>query len=149
MHLVIPTHHYLFWVVCHPSKTFPLKELGWEPQNRLISSPHRKTIPSLTSDLWTTAPILAGYKWVVPKPYAYSTPIWVHYLSGVHTFVIAYGFVWSCCVFYCSFNSLWRGWVTGSSLFASRFFFGLGIAWVWAFSPLIQPLSPFTFWFVG
>ena len=26
MHLVIPTHLSLFWVVCHPSKTFPLKE---------------------------------------------------------------------------------------------------------------------------
>ena len=35
------------------------------------------------------------------------------------------------------FNSLCHGWVIGSSFFASRFFFGLGIAWVWAFSSLI------------
>ena len=26
MHLVFPIHHSLFWVVCHPNKTFPLKE---------------------------------------------------------------------------------------------------------------------------
>ena len=42
------------------------------------------------------------------------------------------------------FNSLWRGWVIGSSLFAYCFFFGLVITWAWAFSSLIQPLSPFT-----
>ena len=27
MHLVIPTHLYPFWVVCHPSRTFSRKEL--------------------------------------------------------------------------------------------------------------------------
>ena len=30
MHLVISAHFSLFWVVCHPSRTFPLKELEWE-----------------------------------------------------------------------------------------------------------------------
>ena len=27
MHLVIPTHHSLFWVICHPSRTFPPKRV--------------------------------------------------------------------------------------------------------------------------
>ena len=35
MHLVIPTHLSLFWVVCHPSRIFPPKEFEREPQNRL------------------------------------------------------------------------------------------------------------------
>ena len=39
---------------------------------------------------------------------------------------------------------MWHRWILGSSFFASRFFFGIGIAWVWAFSSLIWPLSPFT-----
>ena len=30
-HLVIPAHVCLFWVICHPSRTFPLQELEWEP----------------------------------------------------------------------------------------------------------------------
>ena len=35
MHLVVPTHHSIFWMVCHPSKTFPPKKFKREPQNRL------------------------------------------------------------------------------------------------------------------
>ena len=73
MHLVILAHLSLFWVVCHPNRTFSLKEFEREPQNRLSPSPHRQTIPSLTSDPWPTTHILAGYKWVVPKPCVCST----------------------------------------------------------------------------
>ena len=57
--------------------------------------------------------------------------MWIHCLSSAHAFAIACGFVWSCCVFCCFFNFLWRGWVIGSSFLASRFFFGLDIAWMW------------------
>ena len=32
MHLMIPTHLSLFWVVCHPSRTFPSKEFKREPK---------------------------------------------------------------------------------------------------------------------
>ena len=109
MHLVISAHLYLFWVVCHPSWTFPPKELEREPQNRVPPSPHRQTTPSLTFDAWPTASVLAGYKLVVPKYCVCSTPMWVHCLFGVHAFAIACGFVWHCCVFYCLFNLLWRG----------------------------------------
>ena len=144
MHLVIPAHLCFFWVVCHPSRTFPPKEFEREPQNRLPPSSHHHTTPSLTFDLLFTGLVLTGCKWVVSEPCAYSTPKWVHCLSGVHAFAITYEFVWSYCVFCCLFYSLWREWVIGFSFFASRFFFGLGIAWEWAFSSLIQPLSHFT-----
>ena len=76
MHLEIPAHISLFWVVCHSSKTFSPKKLEQESQNRLPPSPHRQTILSLTSNPWPTTPVLAGYKWVVPEPCACSTSIW-------------------------------------------------------------------------
>ena len=85
MHLVVSTHPSLFWVVYHPSRTFPLKEFKREPQNRLSPSPHRQTIPSLTSDPWLTTPILAGYKLVVPMPCACSTFVYVQSLSVAHS----------------------------------------------------------------
>ena len=53
MHLVIPTHHYFFWMVCHPSRTFPSKEPEQEPQNRFSSLPTVRPYP-LTSDPYPT-----------------------------------------------------------------------------------------------
>ena len=35
MHLVVSTHLFLFWVVCHPSRTFLPKEFKRKPHNRL------------------------------------------------------------------------------------------------------------------
>ena len=75
MHLVIPAHLFLFSVIYHPSRTFPPKEPEQESQNRLLPSPHRQTIPFLTSDPQPIAPVLAGYKWVVLEPCACPTPI--------------------------------------------------------------------------
>ena len=144
MHLIIPAHISLFWMICHPNRTFPPKELERESQNRLPLSPHRQTIPSLTSDPWPTAPVLAWYKWVVPKPCACFTPMWVHGLSAVNVFAITCGFVWSRCTFYCLFLTLYDVDESRSSFFASRFFFGMSLAWVWALSSSINPLSPFT-----
>ena len=100
MHLAIPTHFSIFWVVCHLSRTFFPKEFEQEPQNRLSPSPHRQTIPSLTSDPWPTIPILAGYKLVVPEPYACSISICVHCLSVAHAFAMTWKLV---CAFCCSF----------------------------------------------
>ena len=47
MHLVILAHISLFWVVCHPSKTFSSKELEWEPQNQLPLLPTTRPYPLL------------------------------------------------------------------------------------------------------
>ena len=144
MHLKFLAHLCFFWVACHPSKTFPPKELGQEPQNRLSLSPYHQTTPSLTFNLWPTASVLAGYKLVVPESCACSTPIWVQCLSGVHAFAIANGFVWHCCMFCCFFNLLWREWVIGFS--SSHIVSSLG--WVLlGCRPLllsIRPLSLFT-----
>ena len=97
MHLVIPAHLSLFWVVCHPSRTFPPKELERELQNRLFPSPHRQTIPSLTSDSWPIVPVLAGYNLVVPKPCACLTSMCVHGLSIVHAFSMTWELVCTFC----------------------------------------------------
>ena len=131
MHLVIPTHFSLFWVVCHPSKTFSPKEFERKPQDRLFPSPHRQTIPSLTSDPWPTNLVLAGYKLVVPKPCACSTPMYVHGLFVVHAFAMTWRLAYT---FYCSFLiSLWHEWVFELSFFMSYFLLELGLAWLWAF----------------
>ena len=47
MHLVVPTHLSLFWVVCHHSRTFTPKEFEWEPQNRLPLLPTARPYPLL------------------------------------------------------------------------------------------------------
>ena len=101
MHLVIPTHLFLFWVVCHLSRTFLPKDFEQPP------SPHRQTTPSLTSSLWTTTPILAGYKLVVPEPYAYSTSMCVHVLSIARAFAMTWRLVCTFCnsfLTYCGVN---------------------------------------------
>ena len=51
MHLVVPTHPYFFWEVCHPSKTFPPKEPEQEPQYRFSPLPTVRPCP-LTSNPW-------------------------------------------------------------------------------------------------
>ena len=103
MHLAIPTHLSLFWVVCHPSKTFLPKKLKWEAQNRLFPSPYHQTIPSLTSNSWLTTLVLAGYKLMVPEPCVCSTSMCVHGLSVVHAFAITWGLVCTFCYLFLTF----------------------------------------------
>ena len=89
MHLVVPTHPYLFWVVCHPSRTFLLKEPEREPQNRLSPLPTAR--PYLLLPLTYDPPllVLGGYRLVIFKPCACSTPQYFQNLSA------AYAFAWS------------------------------------------------------
>ena len=47
MHLLVLAHHFLFQVVCYPSRTSPLKESEWEPQNRLSLLPIVRPYPLL------------------------------------------------------------------------------------------------------
>ena len=49
MHLVVPAHPCFLWVVCHPSRIFPLKEFEQEPQNRFSPLPTARPC-LLTSD---------------------------------------------------------------------------------------------------
>ena len=127
MHLVILAHLSLFWMVCHSNMTFPPKELERESQNKLPPSLHYQTIPSLTSNPWPTTPVLAGYKWVVPEPYACSVPMCVSLRVSVAYFLTLCGVDES-----------------GSSFFTSNFFSGLGLTWSCALSFSIRPLFSFT-----
>ena len=54
MHPTVPSQTCLFWVVCHPSRTYLPKGLRQEPQIDLFPSPHHQTIPPLplTSGPW-------------------------------------------------------------------------------------------------
>jgi len=55
MHLVVPTHPYFFWVVCHPNRTFPPKRPEQEPQNRFSPLPSAThALLPLTHDLTTS-----------------------------------------------------------------------------------------------
>ena len=70
IHPTVPPQTCLFWVVYHPSRTYLLKGLGQEPQNKSfpLSPPPNHT--PFTSYLWPMAPprpILAGYRLVVPR----------------------------------------------------------------------------------
>ena len=73
MHPTVPPQTCLFWVVCHPSRTYLQKRLGQEPWNRSFPfSPPLNHTP-FTSYLWPMAPprpILAGYRLVAPRPCA-------------------------------------------------------------------------------
>ena len=68
MHIVVPTHPYFFWTVCHLSRTFSLKKPKQEPQNSFsplpIARPYR-----LTSDPWPTTSYIGwvqdGEVWVL------------------------------------------------------------------------------------
>ena len=116
----------------------PKKNLSRNPK---IGSPFSPPSDHTLSCLWLVAH-LSCIGWVqVVSAWALCacpTSICVHWFFGVHAFAIAYRFAWLCCMLWCLFNS-WHWWVLRSSFFASHFFFGLSIAWVWAFSSLIWP----------
>ena len=119
MHLVVPTHPYFFWVVCHPSRTFFPKELEQEPQNRFFLSPHCQAMSSLTSDHDPPLPILTGYRLVVSGSCTYFT-------------------FFACCscicrdleiglyILPCTFSFIWCGLFSNLPFFMTCFFFRVG-----------------------
>ena len=137
MHLVIPTHPYFFWVVCHPNRTFPQKSLSRNPRISFpLSPPPGHTLLPLTHD--PPPPVLAGYRLVKSGPRTCSTFVCVQNLPA------AFAMVWrlvytSCCPSLISYgvsyflipHSLWptpfRGWLT----------------WLWAFLPLAYSFALF------
>ena len=97
MHLVIPAHVYFFWMRCHPSRTFLLKELEQEPQNRLPFLPTTRPHPFI--------PLTRGpppLYWLGTGRWCLSLVCMLHFhlnplFSGLHAFAIASAFVWFCC----------------------------------------------------
>ena len=88
MHLVVPTHPYFFWAICHPSRTFSLKELEKEPQNRLSSLPTTRPYPFLPLTHDPPLPVLAGYRLVMFGPCACTTSVYVQNLSTAYAFAM-------------------------------------------------------------
>ena len=97
MHLVVPTHPYFFWVVCHPSRTFSLKELEQEPQNRLSSLPTTRPYPFLLLTHDPPLPVLAGYRLVMFGPCACTTSVYVQNLSTAYAFAMVWRLVCTSC----------------------------------------------------
>ena len=68
MHLVVPVHPCFLWVVCHPSKTFPLKSLSRNPKIGFpLSLPLDYALLPLTYDLTTSCIswVQAGDVWAL------------------------------------------------------------------------------------
>ena len=77
MHLVVPTHPYFFWAVCHSGRTFPLKEPEQESHNRFSPLLTARPYP-LTSDHDLTVSCIgwvqAGDIWALRVPHFYVCP---------------------------------------------------------------------------
>ena len=141
MHLVIPTHVYFFWMRCHSSRTFLLKELEWDPK---IGCPFSLPLDHTILYLWPMAHlpcigwVQIGGDWALC---ACSTFVWIHHFFGLHAFAIASTFDWFRCTFWYSFNSCGVNdtWAFGLSFSTFHLIFGLSIVWVWALSLLPGP----------
>ena len=97
MYLVVPTHPYFFWVVCHLSRKFPLKELEREPQNRLFPLPTAIPYPFLPQTHDPPLPVLAEYRMVMSGPYACSTSVYVRNLSTAYAFAMFWRLICTFC----------------------------------------------------
>ena len=128
MYLVVPTHLYFFWVVCHPSRTFLPKELEWEPQNRFFPLPTTRPCPFLPLTHDPPLPILARYRLVMPGSRACFT--FFTCCSCIYC-VLEIGLY----VLPCTFGFLWHGLFSDLPFFMTCFFWGLGLVGPWAFLP--------------
>ena len=140
MHLVVPTHPYFLWGICHPSKTFPPKELSRNPKIGFSLSP----LPDyayllLTHDLTTSC-----IGWVQ------ANDVWA--LRVLHFYVYPKSAYCSCirrgleaCLYILPpiLGFLWSEPFSGFSFFKACSFWGWAFAWSWAFPPLAHSLALF------
>ena len=136
MHLVIPTHHSLFWVVC---QTFPPKEFEQELHNRLSLLPIARPYPLLP--LTHDPPLLywLGTSW-------WCLGLMCAPLSCMSkACLLLMRLPWAGRLFARSAAHSWPfvAWtILWSSILHGCFLQGLGLAWLWAFlpfSPLFVP----------
>jgi len=97
IHLVISTHFYFFWTVCHPNKTFPSKKPEQEPQNRFSPLPTTRPCPLLPLTHDPPSPVLAGHKLVMFGTCACSTLVYVQNLPAAHAFVMVWRLICTFC----------------------------------------------------
>ena len=126
MHQVVPALTYFFWVRCHPSRTFPLKNLKREPRlDPLFSLPPNHT-------LWIPWPMahFPFIEWVqvggVLAFCAYFTSFEFDSFWPSHHFCCPW-FVW----FYCTY------WLM---------FIFCGVKVMWAFGLIFSSSHPFLDW---
>ena len=129
-------------MICHPNRTFPPKELEQESHNRLSPSPHHQTIPSLTSGLWPTTPVLARYKWVCLSPVHAPLPCKSMVCLSFMHLPLSVSLSGLAVHFFCLFLTFCGMGESRSSFFAFRFLLGLHLAWARSLSSSIRPLFP-------
>ena len=123
MYLVVPTHICFFQAVCHPSRTFPPKELEQEPQNRFSPLPTTKPRPLLPLIHDPPLPVLAGYRLVMFGLCACSTSMYVQNLLAAYAFAMVWRLIYTFCrlsltsygvsyflIFHHFWPTLFRGW---------------------------------------
>ena len=130
MHLMVPTHPYFFWAVCHHSRTFPPKEPEQESHNRF--SPLPTTRPCcLTSNPWPTTSCIG---WVQ------ASGVWA--LRVLHFYVCLKPAYCSCVrhgqearlhVLSSILDFLWRELFSYFPSFHGLLPLGLDFVWLWAF----------------
>ena len=137
MHLVVLTHFSLFWVVCHPSRTFPPKEFEQEPLNRLPVLPTLRSY--LLLPLTHDPPLLywLGIGWrclgLVRAPFSCVSKACLLLMrlpwskgSSMHSTAHSWPLmVWT---------------IFWPSIFMACFLQGLGLAWLWALLSLAHSL---------
>ena len=124
MHLLVPTYPCFFWAVCHPSRTFPPKELEQESQNRFFPSSHCQTIPSYLWPMTSPRLVLVGYRLVMHGPCACFTSMYVQSLPIAHALAVIWRPV---CTFCQSFLASY-----GVGCFLISYFLLPYFLWGWA-----------------
>ena len=117
MHLMVPTHLYFFWAVCHPSRTFPPKEPKQKSQNRFSPLLTAKPCPLLPLTHDPSLLVLAGYMLMMSGPCTCSTSVYVQNMPAAYAFAV----VWRVICIFC------RPYLTsyGVSYFLIFHFYGL------------------------
>ena len=140
MHQVVPAHTCLFWVRCHPSRTFLPKKLEREPQNRPPFFPTAKPHPlnTLTHD---SPPLywLGTSRWC-PGPLCMLHFVWICFFLAFTLFLLPL----RCLILLYVLVDVYLIWREGWVGFWAHIFFlssfpGLGVAWAKVFIFLLSP----------
>ena len=97
MHLMVPTHLYFFWAVCHPSRTFSPKEPKQKSQNRFSPLLTAKPCPLLPLTHDPPLLVLAGYMLMMSGPYTCSTSVYVQNMPAAYAFAVVWRVICTFC----------------------------------------------------
>ena len=140
MHQLFLGHTYLFWVKCHPNRTFPSKKFKWKPQNRPHFPPTAKPHPqnTLTRGLppmyW-----LGTSRWCL-DPLCMLHSVWICFFLAFTLFLLPL----RCLILLYILVDVYLLWREGCVDFWAHILFlsslpRLGITWAKAFIFLLSP----------